>query len=88
MHIKKMWSMNIICGYHAAIGKLHACETEVKNAVGTYCGSKDRWFIGHSPESHVGIKDEAISCEIACYLCCETMCTKKNADCNDYNIRC
>ena len=30
-------------------GELHTCEREAKNALGTYCGSKDRQFIfiGH-----------------------------------------
>ena len=40
-----------ICGYHGAVGELHTCEREVKNAVGTYCGSKDSRFIGHLVES-------------------------------------
>ena len=31
----------------AAVGELLTCEGEPKNAVGTYCGSKDRQFIGH-----------------------------------------
>ena len=35
-----------IRGYHAAVGELLARERELKNAVGTYCGSKDRRFIG------------------------------------------
>ena len=34
-------------GYYKAVGQLHTCEREAKNVVGTYCGSKDSWFIGH-----------------------------------------
>ena len=36
-----------IHGYHTAFGKLLTCEREVRNAIGTYCGSKDRRFLGH-----------------------------------------
>ena len=37
-----------VCGYHAAaVDKLIACKREPNNAVGTYCGSKDRRFIEH-----------------------------------------
>ena len=28
-------------GYHAAVGELHACKREAKNAVGIYIGGKD-----------------------------------------------
>ena len=31
-----------ICGYDSAVAKLSACESELKNATGTYCGSKDK----------------------------------------------
>ena len=31
-----------VCGYHAAVGELLACEREQKNSVGAYCGSEDR----------------------------------------------
>ena len=44
---KKTWSIRTVCcvrGYYAAVGELLVCE---KNTVGTYCGSKDRQFIGH-----------------------------------------
>ena len=47
-HQKKAWSMNNACcvyGYYAAVDKLYTCEREVKNAIGMYCGSRDRQFI-------------------------------------------
>ena len=40
-----------VCGYHAAVDKLHACKREAKIAVGTYHVSKDSRFIGHQVES-------------------------------------
>ena len=40
-----------IHGYHTAVGKLLAREREPKNAVGTYCGSEDRRFVGHWAET-------------------------------------
>ena len=39
--------LSCVCGYHAAVGELLAREKEPKVAVGTYCGSEDRRFIGH-----------------------------------------
>ena len=33
-------------GYHAAVVELLARERELKNAVGTHCGNKDRRIIG------------------------------------------
>ena len=30
-----------VCGYNAAVGKLLACERELKTTAGTYCGSKE-----------------------------------------------
>ena len=50
MYIKKTWSINSLmsCGYdQPAVGKLLTCEREPMNSLGTYCGSKDRRFIGH-----------------------------------------
>ena len=53
MHAKKTWRTNSLlrlwanCGYHAAVGELLAWNREPKSAVGMYCGSKDRRFIGH-----------------------------------------
>ena len=30
-----------------AVGELLAYKRDQRNTVGTYCGSEDRWFIGH-----------------------------------------
>ena len=49
-HAKEYEYEELACcvrGYHAAVGELLACKREPNNAVGTYCGSKDRRFIGH-----------------------------------------
>ena len=32
-----------VCGYHAGVGELLACEREPRNVPDTYCGSKDIW---------------------------------------------
>ena len=32
-----------VCGYHAGVGKLLACEREPRNVPDTYCSSKDIW---------------------------------------------
>ena len=37
--------------YHAAVGEPLACKREPNNAIGTYCGSKDRRFIGQWAKS-------------------------------------
>jgi len=46
-HTKKMWSMNSSRAAFVAVGELLVCKREPNNAVGTYCGSKDRQFIEH-----------------------------------------
>ena len=39
---REVWTSCCARGYHAAVDKLHTCERELRNAVGMYCGSKDR----------------------------------------------
>ena len=77
-----VWTACYVRGYHAAVGKLLTCKREPRNSVGTSYDSRDRrfirkwesWCVFH--ESFVGIKEEAVLCEITGWLCYETMCTK------------
>ena len=46
LHAKKR-GVCCVHGYHAAVGELLAQGREPQNAVGTYCGSEDRQFVGH-----------------------------------------
>ena len=39
---RRVRTVSCIRGYHTPVGKLYLCERELNNAVGMYCGSKDR----------------------------------------------
>ena len=89
------WSKTACCihGYHTAFGKLLTCEREVKNAIGTYCGSKDRRFLGHwglsRKLSHVCHEPPAVSKRLSHTKQLASCAVKlwraqKCADCNEY----